>query len=78
MPVVETHQTKSNIVDSAVNRSVTLTLAGHAYWLIARLADTVTEGGAAWLGGEVRVGAWQAGAQASWCCLWFIGAGWTC
>lgn len=60
------------------NRSVPLTLAGHAFWLRAQFADAVTEGGAARLGGVLRVGAWQAGAQASWCSIWFIGAGWTC
>lgn len=67
-----------NQIQLIVNRSVSLTLAGHAYWLIARLADAVIEGGAAWLGGVLQVRAWQAGAQASWCSLWFIGAGWTC
>jgi len=56
---------------------VTLTLAGHADWLVARLADAVAEGGAARLRGVPRVGARQAGAQASRCALWFIGARWT-
>lgn len=60
------------------NRSVPHTLAGHVFWMIARFADAVTEGGAARLGGVLRVGARQAGAQASWCSIWFIGAGWTC
>lgn len=53
----KSHQAKSNLLDSAVYRSVPLTLAGHAYWMIARLADAVTEGGAARLGGVLRVGA---------------------
>lgn len=66
-----------NIADSAVNRKARLTLAGHAYWLISRLADAVADGGAARLGGVLQVGAWQAGAQASWCSLWFVCTGWT-
>lgn len=55
-----------------------LTLAGHADWPIALLADAVAEGGAARLGGVLRVGAQQAGAQASRCPLWFIGGRRTC
>lgn len=54
--------------------SVPLTLAGHAYWPIALLADAVTEGGAARLRGVLQVGARQAGARAPRRPLWFVGA----
>lgn len=54
-----------------------LTLAGHAYWLIAGLAHAVVDGGAAGLGGVLRIRTWQAGTWASWSSLWFIGARWT-
>lgn len=54
-----------------------LTLARHAYGLIAGLAGAVIEGSAPWLGRVLQVGARQAGAQASWSPLWFVSAGWT-
>lgn len=66
-----------SLQDKPVNRSVPLTLAGHAYWLIAWLADAVTDRGAPRLGCVMQVRAGQAGAQASWCSLWFISARWT-
>lgn len=51
-----------------------LTLAGHACWLIAGLAHAVVDGGAAGLGGVLRIRARQAGSRASWSSLGFIGA----
>lgn len=55
-----------------------LTLAGHAYWLITGLAHAVVDGGAAGLGGVLGVRTGQAGTRASWSSLWFIGSRWTC
>lgn len=70
----ETHQSTQQLT----NGSTCLTLTGHACWLIARLADAVTGGGAAGLGGVLGVRAGQAGAQTSWCSLRFVGGRWTC
>lgn len=55
-----------------------LTLAGHAYWLIAGLAHAVVDGGAAGLRGVLGVRTGQAGTRAPWSSLRFIGSRWTC
>lgn len=55
-----------------------LTLAGHAHWLKARIADTVAERSASRLGRVLRVGAWKARGKAARGSLWFICARWTC
>lgn len=60
------------------HRGKSLTLAGHAYWLIAGLAHTVVDGGAAGLGGVLGIRTGQAGTRASWSSLRFIGSRWTC
>lgn len=60
------------------HKGKSLTLAGHAYWLIAGLAHTVVDGGAARLGGVLGIRTGQAGTRASWSSLRFIGSRWTC